>query len=82
MRLAPVSRRRVGHAVLASLARLLDATGFVVERTYGDTLVPIADEWTQEWAAWEERVLKGALRLLAADESEAAPWLEVYARRA
>ena len=65
----------------SSLARLLDATGFVVERTYGDTLVPIADEWTQAWAASEERALKGALRLLAADEAEAAPWLEVYGRR-
>ena len=43
--------------------------------------MPIADEWTRPWAAWEERLLKGALRLLAGDEAEWAPWLEVYARR-
>ena len=83
---APLARALLAHNNLlgfpyrhgftpASLERLLGDAGFVVERTYGDTLVPIADEWTQEWAAWEERVVKRALRLLAGDEAEGAPWL-------
>lgn len=66
---------------IGSLAHLLEHTGFAVERVYGDTLVPIADEWTQPWAAWEERVVKGALRRLTREEAALAPWLEVYARR-
>jgi SAM-dependent methyltransferase len=89
---APLARALLAHNNLLafpyrhgftppSLARLLGDAGFAVERTYGDTLVPIADEWTQGWAAWEERVVKGALRLLGGDEAERAPWLEVYARR-
>ena len=65
---------------LPSLTYLLRRTGFAVERVYGDTLVPIADEWTQPWAAWEERVVKGTLRLLGSGEADAAPWLEVHAR--
>lgn len=64
-----------------SLGRLLRGTGFTVERTFGDTLVPIADEWTLPWAAWEERHVKRALRELAETEAEGAPWLEVYARK-
>ncbi|HEY0970107.1 MAG TPA: class I SAM-dependent methyltransferase [Gemmatimonadales bacterium] len=66
---------------LESLEHLLARTGFTVERVYGDALVPIADEWTQGWAALEERVVKGALRLIAKGEAEAAPWIEVYGRR-
>jgi SAM-dependent methyltransferase len=65
-----------------SLRRLLHGTGFTVAHTFGDALVPIADEWTQPWAAWEERVVKRALRELAEREAEDAPWLEVYARKA
>jgi len=65
-----------------SLAALLEREGLRVVHTWGDTLVPIADEWTLDWAAWEERALKSALRRLVADEAEHAPWLEVYARRA
>lgn len=64
-----------------SLDHLLERTGFTVERVYGDALVPIADEWTQGWAALEERVVKGALRLVAKGEAGAAPWIEVFARK-
>ncbi|MHB1224192.1 MAG: class I SAM-dependent methyltransferase [Gemmatimonadaceae bacterium] len=63
-----------------SLGYLLERTGFAVERSYGDTLVPIADEWTRPWAAWEERLVKGALRLLDHGEADRAPWIEVHAR--
>jgi len=90
---APLARALLAHNNLLafpyrhgftprSLARLLGDAGLVVERSYGDTLVPIADEWTQGWAAWEERIVKGALRLLGGDEAERAPWLELYARKA
>lgn len=64
----------------ASLRRLLEPLGLEIVRTYGDALVPIADEWTKPWAAWEERLLKGTIRALAGDEAEWAPWIELYAR--
>jgi len=90
--LGPVAERLLAHNnllafpyrhgfTLAALRRLLEPLGFDVLRVYGDALVPIADEWTRPWAAWEERLLKGAIRLLAGDEAEWAPWVEVYARR-
>lgn len=63
----------------ASLARLLRSEGFQVVRTRGDTLVPLADEWTRGWAAGEERMLKAVLRRLAGGRT--APWFEMYARR-
>jgi len=47
---------------------------------FGDTLVPIADEWTQPWAAREERAVKRALCEIATADADRAPWLEVYAR--
>lgn len=62
----------------ASLRRLLEEEGFAVVATVGDTLVPIADRWTRRWAAWEERLLKRALRALA--PLGPAPWFEIYAR--
>lgn len=65
---------------LGALERVLAATGWRIERVVGDTLVPIADEWTRAWAAWEERVAKGVLRAVGRARPEAAPWLEVYAR--
>jgi SAM-dependent methyltransferase len=65
---------------LGALERVLGATGWRIERVVGDTLVPIADEWTRGWAAWEERVAKGVLRAVGRARPEAAPWLEVYAR--
>src|SRR5688572_27918643 len=54
--LAPVARLLLAHSNLLgfpyrhvftprALARLLEATGFVVVRTRGDALVPIADRW-------------------------------------
>lgn len=90
---APAARALLAHNNLlafpyrhgfttGALARLLDATGWSVVRTVGDTLVPIADEWTRGWAAWEERLAKGALRLLGRATPARAPWLEVYARAA
>ena len=65
---------------MPALARLLDATGWRVERVVGDTLVPLSDEWTRGWAAWEERLAKATLRAVGRARPEAAPWLEVYAR--
>ncbi len=70
---------------VGALTRLLDATGFDVVRVFGDTLVPIADRWTRQWAAIEERTLKAAMRvvtrLTGAWGARHAPWIEVYARR-
>src|SRR5688572_28662881 len=63
-----------------SLTLLLEDTGFEVVRTYGDSLVPIADEWTRGWAAAEERMIKTATNALAALDTDGAPWFEVYAR--
>jgi SAM-dependent methyltransferase len=62
---------------IESLRPLLDKCGFRIERTFGDSLVPIADRWTRPWARLEERLLKDALRGLPAARS---PWVEVYAR--
>ena len=88
---APLARALLAHNnlltfpyrhgfTLSSLDHLLRATGYAIAHVFGDTLVPIADEWTQAWAAWEERVVKGALREIAREEADAAPWIEVYAR--
>jgi len=63
-----------------SLTLLLEDTGFDVVRTHGDALVPIADEWTRGWAAAEERMVKTAMKALAALDTDGAPWFEVYAR--
>jgi SAM-dependent methyltransferase len=63
-----------------SLSLLLEDTGFDVVRTHGDSLVPIADEWTRGWAAAEERMVKTAMKALAALDTDGAPWFEVYAR--
>ena len=89
--LAPVARALLAHNNLLtfpyrhgftvrSLSRLLADAGFKVRRVVGDTLVPIADEWTVGWAAWEERALKRVVRLVGRAGPEAAPWIEVYAR--
>jgi SAM-dependent methyltransferase len=64
-----------------SISLLLEDTGFAVVRTHGDSLVPIADEWTRGWAAAEERMIKTAVKALAALDTDGAPWFEVYAKR-
>lgn len=61
-----------------ALDRLLGETGFTVVRAYGDTLVPVADEWTRPWAAIEERAVKAMLGLVAHADADRAPWVEVY----
>jgi SAM-dependent methyltransferase len=87
---APLARALLAHNNLLTfpyrhgfsprtLSRLLEASGFTVVRARGDTLVPIADEWTRPWAALEERWLKRAMRAAARDAG-AAPWFELYAR--
>lgn len=61
-----------------SMARVLADAGFRVARVVGDTLVPIADEWTTRRGAADERVTKGIERLV--QRGWRAPWVEVYAR--
>jgi len=63
-----------------SLTLLLEDTGFDVVRTHGDALVPISDEWTKSWAAAEERMIKTAMKALAALDTDGAPWFEIYAK--
>ena len=63
-----------------SLTLLLEDTGFDVITTHGDALVPIADEWTRGWAAAEERMVRTAMKALAALDTDGAPWFEVYGR--
>ena len=63
-----------------SMVRLLEDQGFAPRAIFGDVLVPIADEYTRPWARLEERMLKGALRVLAHRSLRWAPWFEVYAR--
>lgn len=62
-----------------SLRSLLHASGFRVEHTFGDALVPVGDRWTRPWARTEEHAVKAVLRSLPAPR---APWFEVYARAA
>ena len=70
---------RHGYTV-RSMSLLLEDTGFDIVRTYGDALVPVADEWTRGWAAAEERMVKAAMKALAALDIDGAPWFEVYAK--
>ena len=63
-----------------SLALLLEDMGFEVVRTFGDALVPIADEWTRGWAAAEERMVKTATKAFAALDTDGAAWFETYVR--
>lgn len=63
-----------------SLTSLLEDLGFDIVGTHGDSLVPIADEWTRGWAAAEERMIKTTIKAFAALDIDGAPWFEVYAR--
>jgi hypothetical protein len=64
--------------------------GMARVRAVPDTLVRLSDEHTRPWAALEERVLKGANRLLAQAQAQTvtsnetlslAPWLDLYYRQ-
>lgn len=69
-----------------ALDRLLMHSGFVRRAVHGDTLVRLADEQTQSWAVWEERLVKLSCRLALSLEAalrprhpfDLAPWLDVY----
>jgi SAM-dependent methyltransferase len=61
----------------ASLTRLLNDSGFSVVQVFGDTLVPVADEWTTRYGRWEERTVKQVQRLTGGGWD--LPWVEVYA---
>ncbi|MEO8201158.1 MAG: methyltransferase domain-containing protein [Gemmatimonadota bacterium] len=61
-----------------SLTHLLASCGFSVVRVFGDTLVPVADEWTTGYGALEEVVVKRFQRLTRRGWD--LPWVEVYAR--
>lgn len=61
-----------------SLDRLLSENGFETVRIFGDTLAPIADEWTTTLGRTEERLVKRGERLI--QHGWHAPWVEVYAR--
>ena len=60
-----------------SLRHLLHRTGFRIEHSFGDVLVPLADHWTRPWARVEEHLVKTATHALPPTRS---PWIEVYAR--
>lgn len=62
-----------------SLRGMLERSGYKVLHLQTDTLVPVADAWTRWWAAWEERLVKGMLRVLPL--RDLAPWFEIYARK-
>jgi SAM-dependent methyltransferase len=64
---------------LRSVTSLLHDEGFAVVESVGDTLVPMADQWTRGWAAAEERGVKLLLRMTARAPRR-LPWIEVYAR--
>ncbi|HZS62352.1 MAG TPA: class I SAM-dependent methyltransferase [Gemmatimonadaceae bacterium] len=63
----------------SSMHRLLADNGLAIEHVFGDTLVPIADQWTTQIGAVEERVVKRLERLT--QRGWRAPWVEVYARQ-
>lgn len=87
--MSPVAERILAHNnllsfpyrqgfTMRSLTRLLHNGGFEIAHVFGDTLVPIADEWTTAYGAIEERAVKRVER--AIQHGWSAPWVEVYAR--
>lgn len=67
-----------------SLDVLMTRTGFAMQEVHGESLVLPTDEFTRQWAAGEERVLKhgfSMLRKLGFHAAEKSPWLEAYARK-
>ena len=75
-----------GYSV-PTLDRLMSAYGLTRSAVHADTLVRLADAATLSWAAWEERSIKFACRLLArleglrsAASSSCAPWIDVTYR--
>ena len=60
-----------------SMRRLLGAAGFAARRVHGDTLVPVADQWTSSAGALDEWVTKKFQRI--AGRGWRSPWVEVYA---
>jgi SAM-dependent methyltransferase len=64
------------------LDRLLEGAGFVRHALQPDTLVRLANQDTQRWAALEERVLKGLWRGIARARPDIAPWFNAYYSRA
>lgn len=90
-RLGAVAERLLAHNNLltfpyrqgfttSSLELLLRRSGFEIVRVFGDTLVPIADEWTTSFGSIDERIVKRIERLT--QRGWDAPWVEVYARAA
>lgn len=62
-----------------ALRSMLQSEGFHVVRKFGDTLPTLSDDFTRQWAAREERLLKRGLRLLRG--TRISPWFEIYARK-
>ena len=60
-----------------SMRRLLDDAGFEIRRVYGDTLFPIADEWTSARGTVDEWLTKKVQRI--SQRGWRAPWVEVFA---
>jgi len=60
-----------------SLHRLLDNAWFSIERVHGDTLVPIADRWTNSLGVLDELLTKKIQRFT--QRGWRSPWVEVYA---
>jgi len=60
-----------------SMTALLEGAGFETLVIRGNTLVPLADEWTSFRGTIEERLTKGVERLF--HRGWKAPWIEVYA---
>ena len=86
--LAPLAERMLAHNNLLgfpyregftkrSMHRLLSDTGFEIRRVHGDTLVRIADRWTNTGGAIDELVTKTIERVI--QRGWRAPWVEVYA---